>query len=475
MCAASATWYRDYDEIERSGDATWRGRLAVSPDKPHSLSKRLLWLSLGAIVLVACAEFFVTYRTALAEADEIFDYHMQQMAIALRPGVAAATPGDPRERKHGEETGDFLIRIWTADGIRIFASADSVALPELSVFGFSNVAARGTTFRVFSVRTPSQVIQIAQDMAVRREIAGKLAIRAAAPIALMAPLLMLLVLWVVNRSLRPVARVRRQVAERQASDLSPVSEAGLPEEIQPLVRELNQLFKRVAEAFEAQQHFVADAAHELRSPLAALKLQVRGLQQAADDGARALAVARLSSGIDRATHLVEQLLVLARQEASMAAGMPPAKAVSLVEVCRLAIEDTLAAARERSIDMGMTRADEASVEGYPDALRILVRNLLDNAIKYGPQGSRVDLAVCAGDQAVELSVEDSGPGIVPEHRERVLDRFFRVDGSQGAGSGLGLAIVNAIARQHGAVLSLADSPALGGLRVAVRFPGSGAS
>lgn len=472
MCVASAIWYRDYDEIQRIGEATWRGRLVVSPDKPHSLSKRLLWLLLGAIALVACAEFFVAYRTALGEADEIFDYHMQQMAIALRPGVAAATPGDPRERKHGEETGDFLIRIWTADGIRIFASADSVALPELSVFGFSNVAARGTTFRVFSVQTPSQVIQIAQDLAVRREIAGKLAIRAAAPIALMAPLLMLLVLWVVRRSLRPVARVRRQVAERQASDLSPVSEAGLPEEIRPLVRELNQLFKRVEEAFAAQQNFVADAAHELRSPLAALKLQVQGLQRATDEGSRALAVTRLSAGIERATHLVEQLLVLARQEASMAAGMQPTKAVSVVEVCRLAFEDTLAAARERSIDMGMTRVDEASVEGYPDALRILVRNLLDNAIKYSPEGGRIDLTVCASEDAVELAVDDSGPGIAPEHRVRVLDRFYRVDGAQAAGSGLGLAIVNAIAKQHRAALSLAESRGLGGLRAVVRFPGS---
>jgi two-component system OmpR family sensor kinase len=256
-------------------------RLTMSPDKPHSLSKRLLWLLLAAIVLVACAEFYVSYRSALNEADEIFDYHMQQIAIALRPGLSVPPQGRSRERRKGEDNGDFLIQIWTADGLQLFEPDDSPALPQLAVFGFSNVKARGATYRVFSVQTPTQIVQIAQDLAVRRKIAGNLALRTAAPILLMAPILMLLVLWMVNRSFRPLARVRREVSERQISGLSPVNEAGLPEEIQPLVRELNHLLERVKEAFETQQHFVADAAHELRSPLTALKLQVQGLRRAA--------------------------------------------------------------------------------------------------------------------------------------------------------------------------------------------------
>ncbi|MBK7355400.1 ATP-binding protein [Propionivibrio sp.] len=439
------------------------------PDKPHSLSKRLLWLLLGAVVLVACAEFYVSYRSALSEADDIFDYHMQQIAIALRPGLSVTPQGHSRERKKGEDNGDFLIQIWTADGLQVFEPDDSLALPQLAVFGFSNVKARGTTFRVFSVQTATQIIQIAQDLAVRREIAGKLALRTAAPILLMAPILMLLVLWVVNRSFRPLARVRREVSERQVSGLSPVNEAGLPEEIQPLVRELNHLLERVKEAFETQQHFVADAAHELRSPLTALKLQVQGLRRAADNETRELAVARLSSGIDRATHLVEQLLILARQQASTATGTNP-EHVSLSAVCRLAFEDTLAAAKEGSIDMGISHADDVEIEGYPDALRILVRNLLDNAIKYSPAGGRIDLEIRTVDGAVELTVDDSGPGIDVEHRERVLDRFYRINDAQKMGSGLGLAIVKSIADRHRAALSLAHSARLGGLRVIARFP-----
>lgn len=444
----------------------------MSSEQPHSLSRRLLWLLFGAIVLVACAEFLVSYRSALSEADEIFDYHMQQIAIALRPGLSISPPDHLRDRRKNEADGDFLIQIWTADGVQILEPDDRLALPQLAVVGFSNIKARGTTFRVFSVQTASQIIQIAQDMAVRRRIAEKLALRTAAPIALMAPILMLLVSWVVNRSFQPLARVRRQVSERQVSDLSPVNDAGLPEEIKPLVGELNHLLERVKEAFEAQQHFVSDAAHELRSPLAALKLQVQGLRRAVDNETRETAVERLSSGIDRATHLVTQLLILARQEASTGTGEKP-EFVSLSEICRLALEDMLGAARERSIDMGIGHADEIGIEGYPESLRILVRNLLDNAIKYSPEGGRIDLEIRAVNGAAELMVDDSGPGIDVEHRERVFDRFYRINDTQKTGSGLGLAIAKSVADRHHADLNLAHSTRLGGLRVIVRFPALG--
>lgn len=452
----------------RAGDGSAAARDSAA-ERPHSLRKRLLWLLLGAIVLVACAEFVVAYRTALSQTDEVFDYHMRQIAIALRPGLFMPPPDDrPRsDDLHGE----FLIQIWTPDGVRVFESAENSALPQRAVLGFSNVQARGTTFRVFSVQTRSQIIQVAQDMAVRREIAENLALRTAAPIALLAPVLMLLAFWVVSRSLRPVARVRRQVAERQASDLSPVDETGLPDEVRPLVSELNLLLKRVTAAFATQQHVVADAAHELRSPLAALKLQIHGLQRAKDEEARTLAVARLAAGVDRATHLVEQLLTLARQEASAAAAARPVP-VALADVCRSAMESALAAARDKAIDLGMSRADDVRIEGHPEALHILVRNLLDNAIKYSPQRGRVDLEVRAAGDAVILTVDDSGPGIAAEHRDRVVDRFYRIDGTQTTGSGLGLAIVKSIAEQHHAALSLGDSATLGGLRVSVRFPAS---
>jgi len=433
-----------------------------------SLRARLLWFLLAAIVLAAGVQAAVAYRTVLKEADQIFDYHMQQMALSLRAGVP---PGSAIGglRGGGEQNFDFVVQVWTADGLRIFESAEDAALPQLAVLGFSDVQARSTTYRVFSLQTRGLVIQVAQDLAVRQRMAGALALRTVAPVALMAPLLMLVVWWVVSRSLAPVARVRRQIAEREADELSPVSEEGLPDEVRPLVHELNLLFDRVRNAFDAQKHFVADAAHELRSPLAALKLQVQGLQRARDDATRDLATTRLAAGIDRATQLVEQMLALARHEASAASGAKR-EAVDLNEVARLAVSDAIANAQARRIDIGMAHADAATVPGQPEALRMMLRNLLDNAVKYTPEGGRVDIGIARQGDGVLLSVDDSGSGLPETERARVLDRFYRSGEPQAPGSGLGLAIVKSIADLHGATVSLDRSPDLGGLRVQIRFP-----
>jgi len=435
----------------------------------HSLRTRLLWFLLAAILVTALVQALTAYRTARAEADDIFDYHMQQMAMSLRGGLPVSGGGATGAQGLDEENFDFVIQIWTADGLRVFESAARAQLPQRAVLGFSDVKAHGATYRVFSLQSRSQVIQVAQDMAARRQMASKLALRTVLPIAVMAPLLMFVVWWVVSASLAPVSRVRRQVAERQADDLTEVSEDGLPEEIRPLVHELNLLFRRVRQAFDAQKSFVADAAHELRSPLAALKLQAQGLQRAGDDATREMAVSRLTAGIDRATRLVEQLLVLARQQAIATAGAAP-EPVELAEVARLAVMDATASAQARRIDLGLGRGDAAVLDGHPEALRILLRNLLDNAVKYTPPGGTVDLEVRNEADVMRLSVEDSGPGIPEQDRERVLARFYRVAGTEAVGSGLGLAIVRSIAELHGATLSLGRSQRLGGLRVELRFP-----
>ncbi|NRR33781.1 two-component sensor histidine kinase [Oxalobacteraceae bacterium] len=437
----------------------------------HSLRGRLLWFLLAAITMAAVAQAMIAYRSALYDADQIFDYHMQQMAMSLRSGAPLANhnanpDSDP-------ENNDLVVQVWTPDGVQVFRSLSRAALPQRAVLGFSNVKANGTTYRIFSVQTSNQTVQIAQDMAVRQRMAGTLALRTVGPIALMAPALMLVVWWVVSGSLAPVARVRRQVAARQADDLSPVSEADLPDEVRPLVQELNLLFSRVRTAFDAQQHFVADAAHELRSPLAALKLQILSLERASDDGARAVAVQRLTSGIERAARLVEQLLVLARQEASEASDKQFAP-LDLSELAKRSLGDLAGPAQARQIDLGLHQADEgAMVAGQSDALIILLRNLIDNAIKYTPAGGTVDVEVRKHAGGVSLCVEDSGPGISPEERERVFSRFYRVPGSEAGGSGLGLAIIKSIAERHGAKMALEQSERLGGLRVKVDFPDAG--
>ena len=247
-----------------------------------------------------------------------------------------------------------------------------------------------------------------------------------------------------------------------------MSESGLPDEVRPLVQEINLLFGRLQGAFDAQTAFVANAAHELRSPLTALRLQAQALERSDSGPQRVQAAARLHDGIERAIRLMHQLLLLARHE-----GQAPHEIqrqnVVLEDLVRVAGGEALPQAREHSIDIGVLPSDAASVQGDPDALRSLLRNLLENAIKYTPQGGRVDVQVRLASGTPVLSVEDSGPGIAPEERERVFERFVRGSAAQGSGSGLGLAIAQTIARAHHASITLGQSASLGGLSVSVRF------
>lgn len=431
-------------------------------DKPApSLKRRLMVFLLAAISLAALVQGISAYRTALQEANEIFDYHMQQMALSLG-GVNGGGRG-------AQDDLELVVQAWTAEGLQVFQSTARAGLPQRAVLGFSNVEAQGRRYRVVSVQTGGQVVQVAQELVVRERLASRLALRTVTPIGLMLPILMGVVGWVVSRSLAPVERVRAQLAKRAAEDLSPVGEGGLPAEIKPMVQELNSLLGRVQQSFTAQQHFVADAAHELRSPLTALNLQVQALQRAPDESARMLAQTRLAAGIARASHLVEQLLLLARQEADGSQHQQ----VALAPLLRQVAAEFAPGAQARRIDLGLLEAEEVSTTGNAAALTTLLRNLLSNAIKYTPEGGRVDLSLLApeGAQAALIRIDDSGPGIAESERERVFDRFYRTAeaAEQASGSGLGLAIAKVIADKHGASLTLGQAADLRGLRVELRF------
>jgi two-component system OmpR family sensor kinase len=287
----------------------------------------------------------------------------------------------------------------------------------------------------------------------------------------MAPLLMLAVAWVIRRSLAPVQRMRRQVASRTADDLSPLETRGLPDEVRPLVQELNLLFDRVQRAFEAQKSFVADAAHELRSPLTALKLQLHLLRQAQPGPQREASLEDLAHGIERASRLVEQLLLLARNEPDAPA--QSMQALDLDELVRREIASLAPMARLKRTDVELLSSGPLEIQGHAPSLASLVRNLVENAIQHSPAAARVQVQLnraedANGSMAPTLVVEDSGPGIPAHERERAFDRFYRRAGTDVPGSGLGLAIVRAVAQRHQAQLGL-DASALGGLRVTVRF------
>lgn len=415
-----------------------------------SLRRQLLWLVLAAIALVSVLQAGTAYRSALVQADVLFDEHLRELARSVQQG------GSPRDL-------DVQVQIWSSEGVEVFRSAGP-RMPERALLGFSDITVQGRHWRVYALQTAEHTVQVAQDRDAREARARALALRAALPIVLLAPLLMGAVWWLITRSLAPVERMRRQVAGRPADDLSALPEADLPEEVLPLVQELNLLFGRVRLAFDAQRHFVADAAHELRSPLAALKLQAQALHRATGEAQREAALQRLESGIERTIRLVSQMLALARVESQPAAAAQP---VGLQQLAREAVAQVLPDARARGIDLGLENEADAQVTGQPEALHILLRNLLENAVKYTPTGGRVDILITT--QPPGLVVEDSGPGIPEAERERVFDRFYRTTDAQAAGSGLGLAIVRTIAQQHGAVVTLGRSERLGGLRVRLQF------
>jgi two-component system OmpR family sensor kinase len=325
---------------------------------------------------------------------------------------------------------------------------------------------------MFGVQAPTKVIQVAQPMRVRERQAVGLALRTLTPFVLLMPMLVIFIWFAVGHSLEPFKRLTSLVESRKVTALDPLPAANLPREVQPLVGALNDLLKRLTAALERERGFMADAAHELRTPLTALYLQMGTLARATTEAERADAMEKLSAGVQRAIRLVEQLLSLARQE-------PRAdtvrRRVRFDDLAREVVAEMVPLADARKIDLGISASQPAYVLGDPEALRTLVRNLVDNAVRYAPVGGTVDLSVQDSDEpgsrhGAVLRVVDTGPGIPADERQRVFDRFYRPPGTSPPGSGLGMAIVKAIADAHGASIKLDNAPSASGLAVTVSFP-----
>ncbi|MDY0014263.1 MAG: ATP-binding protein [Rhodocyclaceae bacterium] len=432
-----------------------------------SLRRNLLISLLVSLSIAATLGGYATYRVALTEIDEVMDYNLRQFALSLRSeflGQPAPPIGAP------DESLDFVIQIWDRQGLRLYLSHPHSSLPSQAQLGYATVTTPDARWRTFSVAAPGRVIQVAQPLGVRSTLAAQAALRTLLPFVAMLPVMGGLIWYLVGRGLRPLARLTRAVKNRQADALEPLSAAGVPEEAQPLVEALNGLLARLATALATQRAFVADAAHELRTPLAALQLQAQLAERAASPAELAESLAELRRGLTRATHVVAQLLTLARQGPD-AQGRKRREPVDLSELAGLAIAEMLPLAEAKGIDLGAGKLDAAPLDGDREGLRSLLANLLDNAIRYTPAGGQVNVSVCQEGPRVLLEVADSGPGIPPADRERVFDRFYRRDGQEESGSGLGLAIVRGVAQAHAATVELAESE-LGGLAARVWLPRS---
>jgi two-component system OmpR family sensor kinase len=430
-----------------------------------SIRHQLLVALLSAISLTTLLGALATYRTARAEANAMFDYHLRQLALSLRNQVFENGPR--RDFRIEEDAQDFSVQIWSPDGTRIYLSHPRQELPRQTPIGFATIDSGHGQWRVFGMQQGGQTIQVAQPMLLRDQLALAAALRTVAPFLLMLPILGVLIWVVVGRGLRPLDAVARAVSTRTPVALEPLPQVHAPSEVLPLLLALNDLLARLKRALDAQREFIADAAHELRTPLAALTLQVQLAERAGDAAARAEAFAEVKGGLQRATHSVQQLLTLARQEPG--GGDRPLAPVALSELVAGVIAAHLPLAEARRIDLGaMPTTGEAVVDGEEEALRILVSNLVSNAVRYTPHGGKVDVTVGAGADGPFIDVCDTGPGIPVEERERVFDRFYRRAQNDEAGSGLGLAIVRRIAERHRASVVLDEAP-LGGLRARVQF------
>ena len=410
-----------------------------------SLRARLLAWLLGSVALLGIAGGWFVYRNALAEADAFFDYHLRQTALFLRdqPVEYLLAPQLPT----ADAAYDFVVQVWSLDGVRVYLSRPHAVLPEVTTLGFATVATSEGRWRAYGVQALTRVIQVAQPMSVRERGAAQLALQTLIPFALLLPVLALVIWLAVGHALQPLQRLTSLVKARRVNALDALPDERLPEEVQPLVAALNDLISRLRAALERERAFMADAAHELRTPLTALHLQMGMLARASDESERSAAMETLSAGVQRAIRLVEQLLALARQEPRADAARV---AVPLAELARAGVAELVPLADARHIDLGLANATEVSVRGDPEGLRTLVRNLVDNAVRYTPAGGRVDVSVEDWGAGARLSVSDNGPGIAPDILPRIFEPFaqFPDDAAHVGSAGLGLYIAKEIVEAH---------------------------
>jgi signal transduction histidine kinase len=430
----------------------------------------LLWLA-GTMVIGLAAIVVATYNNAREQISVLFDGELLQIAQAVHLREDWVETGNVRIAR---EDVAFAVRAYD-DGGRVFFESGLPSLPPDAPKslepGFSTVATPDGPWRVYTHVTPEGVVQVAQPEAIRDALARTLSLRMSLPELVFIPLLVALVAWVLRRGLAPLEATSARVRERDASRLDPLPLAGVPSELLPLVEQINALLARLAASLDNQRRFVADAAHELRSPVTALALQVQLVERAQSDAARRAALAELKEGIARTGRLVHQLLDLARLEPGVAA--EPQAPVDLAALVREVVGGFAAHADTRGIDVGAEAPGTLPVNGAPSELRSLIANLLDNALRYAPRGSSVTVRLRDAGPAVELVVEDAGPGIPPAQRARVLQRFQRLEGDATTGSGLGLPIAKAIVERHHGELELTEArpgrePP--GLAVHVRLP-----
>ena len=404
----------------------------------------LVWMTI-LLALVGLATAVISYRLARDQAAEFLDGQLRQ--VALNAGIGPRAAAAPAFDQDPED--ELAVTIWNADGAMAHTSPPDVTIPRQARKGFAEVTTGGERWRVYTASDDGRAVQVAQRMTVRDEIAQGAAIGAAAPVLILIPLSWLVVGWAISRALERLDFFARDIAERGASAVAPIPLAEIPTEVVPVVKSMNGLIERLRAALEAQKRFLADAAHELRTPLAAMQIQVDSLSLA-NPSSLAGSKAALAQGVRRASTLVDQLMRLARLDEP---ARSPLEETDIAQILLDCVGDYIVIADRKGVDLGVDAPVPAPIVGNSEELRVLFSNLIENAVRYTPSGGAVDVSVRVESSRAVVEVLDTGCGLAPDAQARIFDRFYR--GAPGTeGSGLGLAIARRIAERNGLALAV---------------------
>ncbi|RQR51130.1 HAMP domain-containing protein [Burkholderia sp. Bp9126] len=451
-------------------------RQAIGRWRGASLRRRLLFWLLPAACVIGVLASAGTYWAALRELDDLLNDQMRSMSkqIVVGPNgeLSFSRRGDGDDGEHHFKTNDpdaVLLQVWRK-GALVYSTDRDSKLPPPAQAGFASVDVDGQMWRTYVTERGGTTIRVAQARFARREAIAGIAVHLLWPVFSMLPVLAIGLWFGIGAGLRPLRTIAAGLKRRNANNLEPVDVASMPNEMRPLAEAINDLLARLDRSFTLQRHFIADAAHELRTPIMGLSIQAQLLRRATTPGEREHVLAQIHAGTTRLSHLAEQLLTLARVEPdAQAAAFAP---VDLAALCRAVVTDRARVADAHHVDLGATGASRVMVAGHADTLRVLLNNLVDNAIRYAGDGARVDVGARVDGATPVLEVSDDGPGIPDAERADVWERFYRGAGAQAAttsGSGLGLSIVKRIAEQHRATVALGTSAGGHGLTVTVRF------
>ncbi len=454
-----------------------RDRNATEPS--WSLRTRLLVLLLSMTVGLWVLSAVLFYLEAQDEGSQLFDRSLSESgALLLRLAEheieehGPALANDLLRSETHTSASELRFQIWTQDLHQGPAEARAIDRPFMprDAAGFGWAELNGARWRVYAGWNPQHTlqVQIAEPLRRRKELSSWTYVHLTLLAGLLLPVSMLLIWWILTRSIDPLRRSAIAVAERSPDDLRPVGSADAPEEVAPLLNALDRLLGRVREVMSRERRFTADAAHELRSPLAAVRVNAQVLCAARDEREREEVSANLLASVDRGSRLIDQLLMLARVDSRNSAQLPH-MAVRLDELVAAECAAQQSSAAQKGIFLSHS-VTPVEVTGDEDLLAILLRNLIDNAIRYSPHRSRVQVSCTVHEGTAELIVSDNGSGIAPEDRERIFERFYRVVGNDSTGSGLGLSIVRSITQLHGGTAQALSGPGGAGTSITVRLP-----